>query len=250
MIEKQKTGVRYALFYSVCILVLLPFLLFGFVLSPFFSGRNRHQLVICFNKIVLAMAALFFNLRIQVEDVANIPQQHCVVVSNHQSSLETVLLQTLFNPLSTVLKIELLKMPVVGRALRFMEPIAIDRSEPVLSYKSLIREGENRLGEQRSVLIFPEGTRVAIGAPIRFNKGAASLAVRCQVPILPVAHNSGLHWPQLNPDRQRRIITFKIGKPIYPQGKTVSQVHRESECWVADNVKMLPSVVEGHASGR
>ena len=171
----------------------------------------------------------------EIEGEENIPEGPCIILSNHQSSWETFLLQTIFSPLSTVLKKELLKIPLFGWGMRLLDPIALDRAQPVQAFKQLISQGHDRLSANRSVLIFPEGTRVAIGEQVKFNRGGAALAHLSQTPIVPVAHNAGLCMPSnsfiLTPGK----ITVKIGIPIYSEGRSKKELYEASTRWIESN---------------
>ncbi len=145
------------------------------------------------------------------------------------------MLQTLFSPLSTVLKQELLKIPLFGWGLRMLYPIALDRSQPAKAYKQLISQGRERVSSNRSVLIFPEGTRVTAGDKVKFNRGGAALAHQTQVPIVPIAHNAGLRWPSTNAIPNPGTITVRIGKPIYTAGKSKGELYESSTHWIESN---------------
>ena len=66
---------------------------------------------------------------------------------------------------------------------------------------------KDRLAQQRSIMIFPEGTRSAVDATVRYQPGVAALYSSLDVPLVPVAVNSGLFWG-------RRAFTKRPGKII------------------------------------
>ena len=169
----------------------------------------------------------------------NLPAEACVVASNHQSAWETYALQTLFAPVCTVLKRELLWIPFFGWSLALTRPIAINRSQKIGASKKVIKTGILRLHSRISVLIFPEGTRVKAGANAPFKKSAALLAHSAGASVLPIAHNAGLCWAAHEFLKRRGTITLKIGKPISVVGKTVDQVHEELEKWVSAEMRGL-----------
>ena len=156
----------------------------------------------------------------------------------HQSEWETFYLQTVFSSLCTILKKELLRIPFFGWALMQMEPIAIDRSTPKDALKKVQTMGLKRLKQGRSVLIFPEGTRVKVGEKGRYARSGAKLAVASESLILPIAHNAGLHWRNKQ-KKQAGTITFIIGEPISTANKTAKQLTDEVEVWIEQQFNTL-----------
>ncbi|MDG1293403.1 MAG: lysophospholipid acyltransferase family protein [Pseudomonadales bacterium] len=168
----------------------------------------------------------------------NIPSTPCVIMCKHQSEWETFYLQTIFPHLCTILKKELLSIPFFGWALRQMEPIAIDRSSPKEALRKVQEIGLKRLKQNRSVLIFPEGTRVKPGERGRYARSGANLAVASESMILPIAHNAGVYW-QNKQKKQAGTITFVIGTPISTTNKSAKQLISEVENWIEEQSTAL-----------
>jgi 1-acyl-sn-glycerol-3-phosphate acyltransferase len=82
-------------------------------------------------------------------------------------------------------KKELYKIPLVSFALRTMGMIAVDRSNPDAAANS-IELAVSHLRNGKSVILFPEGTRNRGEGLLPFKKGAFVLAIKAQVPIVPV----------------------------------------------------------------
>ena len=94
----------------------------------------------------------------------NIPRVPCVILSKHQSAWETIVLQRIFTLTSYVYKKELHWLPFFGWGLALMPFVAIDRGAGKEALSQVATRGKQRLDEGYSVIIFPEGTRVAPGA--------------------------------------------------------------------------------------
>lgn len=97
---------------------------------------------------------------------------------------------------AVVLKKELLGIPVFGWYLKKMEQIPIDRSAGAGALKKMIRFGKKAVGRNRSVLIFPEGTRIPVDKTGTYYPGVYALYTMLGLPAVPVALNSGLFWPR------------------------------------------------------
>lgn len=102
-------------------------------------------------------------LRYTVEGRENIPPGSHVSMWKHSSAWETIAQAAIFPPQSWVLKRELMWIPLVGWAVGCLKPIAINRKAGAAAVSQVIEQGTQRLRAGMWILIFPEGTRVAIG---------------------------------------------------------------------------------------
>ncbi len=200
--------------------------------------QYRCRYITQWNRLIVLFARHILGVKVKVIGAENISNQACVIMSKHQSEFETFYLQTIFWPLCTILKKELLRLPFFGWALLQMEPIAIDRSSPKKALKQVQKVGLERISQGRSVLIFPEGTRVKPGEQMRYAKSGATLALAAEVDILPIAHNAGIYW-QSRQQKMPGTITFVIGKSISTKGKTAKTLTQEVESWIEQQSSLL-----------
>jgi 1-acyl-sn-glycerol-3-phosphate acyltransferase len=167
-----------------------------------------------------------------VTGIENIPAGACVVLSKHESAWETLYLQSLLVPATTVLKRELLSIPFFGWALRLLNPIAINRGEPAQALKAVLRQGEERLAAGRRIIIFPEGTRARPGEQLPYNVGGAMLAARTGFPLLPVSLNSSDCWPRGTMIKRPGVIQVVIGAPIDSHGTPAKALNARARDWI------------------
>ena len=115
------------------------------------------------------------------------PNRTYVFASNHRSYLDTA---TLFfyagRKMGLVAKKELLKVPVLGQGMGFVNIIAIDRSDPERAVASM-KKAREVMDQGFSFGVFVEGTRAMPGELLPFKKGAFHLAMQTDAPIVPVA---------------------------------------------------------------
>ncbi|WP_438766004.1 lysophospholipid acyltransferase family protein [Kushneria sp. TE3] len=227
------TGYLMAIIVSAVTLVPLAFCL---------PLNGRFRVLNLYNHFIVFWFGLCCGVRYRVEGRDNIPDTPCVVLANHQSEWETLFLQTIKSPMCTVLKQELLKIPVFGWALRMLRPIPLDRSKPSRALRMVLSEGAARLASGLSVLLFPEGTRVPPGERRRFNKSGIHIACRSGVPILPVAHNAGEHWPSKSFIKRSGQINVVIGEPILTKDRKPDEVTREVEQWIEQQLSRISGV--------
>lgn len=113
-----------------------------------------------------------------------------VFVSNHMTTLETVVLPSIIQPVKRVLfviKEELTRYPVFGPVCAAREPILVGRENPREDLKIVMDEGSKKIQEGKSVIIFPQKTRSIDFIPENFNSLGNKLAKKNNVPVIPIA---------------------------------------------------------------
>jgi 1-acyl-sn-glycerol-3-phosphate acyltransferase len=142
-----------------------------------------------------------------------------VFVSNHRSYLDTAaLFRYSGRRMGLVAKKELLKVPVLGQGMSFVNIIAIDRSDPERALRSM-EKARQVMDKGYSFGVFAEGTRAMPGELLPFKKGAFHLALQTGAPIVPVAilntdnmmgKGTGVAFPG--------VIEMVFGEPIETAG--------------------------------
>jgi 1-acyl-sn-glycerol-3-phosphate acyltransferase len=149
-----------------------------------------------------------------------------VVIGNHMSSLETVLLPGLlipFKDVAFVVKESLLTYPIFGPIMRAVKNIPVGRQNPRDDLKQVLVRGEEFLKGGVSVVIFPQATRSAVFNPAEFNSLGVKLAARAGVPVIPLAMRTdfmgnGRVFKDLGLVDPERPIRFAFGPPLQPAG--------------------------------
>jgi len=221
---------RNILFYLGLIPITVTLTLLGWLLF-FMPFKTRYWIITRWSHFFIFWSKLTCGLDYQVEGLENLPTQPAIVFSNHQSAWETIFFQVLLPPQTWILKKSLLYIPVFGWGLGLIEPIAIQRHGSDARTK-LLKQGIDKLRKNRWVIIFPEGTRVAVGENKRFAKGGAALAQASGYPIVPISHNAGKFWPKGFFIKNSGVIHVKIGPIIYPEGKSINDINLEAESWI------------------
>ena len=185
------------------------------VIGPFLGLENRLKLFSQWPKFANWFLHLSCGIKVEVIGQENLPTEPCVIVSNHQGQWETYSMQYLFHPMCTLLKKELLYIPLWGWAMKMLNPIAINRNKPKEAILQTLEEGSDRLKKGMYVLLFPEGTRVKAGRVGKYARSSFELAKRNGVMVLPLCHNSGDCWPAHKFVKKPGKIKLIIGKPFY-----------------------------------
>ena len=185
------------------------------IVGPFIGLDKRLKLFAIWPRFANWFLNFTCDIEVEVIGRENLPNEPCVIVSNHQGQWETFSMQYLFHPLCTLLKKELLYIPLWGWAMKMLNPIAINRDKPKEAILQTLEEGSNRLKEGMYVLLFPEGTRVKAGRVGNYARSSFELAKRNNVKILPLCHNSGDCWPAHKFIKHPGRIKLIIGEPFF-----------------------------------
>lgn len=146
--------------------------------------------------LTLTLAHHICGITLDLRDPLNQRRRAGVIfASKHQSAFETVAYSLLLPRPAFVLKRELLFLPLFGLYLHRFGCVAIDRKAGGAAIKNMVKAARERLEEGYSLVIFAEGTRSApdVENPT-YHPGVAALYSQLQVPVVPVALNSGLCW--------------------------------------------------------
>jgi 1-acyl-sn-glycerol-3-phosphate acyltransferase len=206
------------------------------ILSFAFPVQVRYYFGSMWAKGTITLARLICGLKYDIEGIENIPDGAAIVMSNHQSTWETLVYQKILPPQLWVVKKELLKVPVFGWGLALCEPIAIDRKAGSKAMTQLIEQGKQKLEQGRWIIIFPEGTRTAPGVIEKYRIGGAMLASKVDYPIVPIATNAGEHWPKHSLIKWPGTIKVVIGQPIYSNGRKAGEINKQVENWIRTKV--------------
>jgi len=224
-------ALRSTLFYAGYIVVTVLWGTLSLIVGGFLSYRARFDFIVRrWTGFVLWWLRITCGIGVQIE--GELPTSPCVVFVKHSSTWETLFVQQLFSPQATLIKRELLNIPFFGWAFRLLRPIAIDRSDPRKSLKSLIKQGTEKLANDIWVVLFPEGTRSPLGEQQNFQAGGAALARSANSPVLVVAHNAALVWPAHQFRKKPGLITVRVSPLIEPDGKSTKQINAEAEAWL------------------
>ncbi len=197
----------------------------------FMPIKVRYAILSKWSLFCLWWLRLTLNIKINVIGKENIPNQACVIISNHQSTWETLALQTIFPHQTWVLKQELQWIPIFGWGLSLLKPITIDRGEKLKALKKVIKQGAERISEGIFVVVFPEGTRQPYKQLGEYQKGGVAIAKKTGCDISPIYHNAGRLWPKGSFIKQPGTITMVIGKPISVAGKSAAELIKEIKNW-------------------
>ncbi len=155
----------------------------------------------------------------------------CVFVANHMSTLETIVLPGIIQPIKDVtfvVKRGIVEYPVFKHIMLSRDPIVVDRKSPREDLLRVLEEGTAILQRGRSVIVFPQTTRTLTFDPAQFNSIGIKLARKAQVPVVPVALKTdawgiGRIVKEIGRIDPSRPVRFAFGEPLTIQGRGNAQ---------------------------
>jgi 1-acyl-sn-glycerol-3-phosphate acyltransferase len=218
---------------SVLAILLWPFSRRGDI--AFFIGRT-------WSRILLWLGGV----RVEVRSRGELPKGAYVFVANHSSNLDIWLMFAHLNyDFRFVSKKEWGYVPLFGWAMRAADIVFVDRGNSRQAMTSIIRAAD-KIRSGRSILIFPEGTRSRDGELMSFKGGALYLALRAQVPVVPIAIEGAF---ALMPPSRSFItpgkIVIHIGTPI----ETASRRTADRNALADEARDQIRSMLDGRSAG-
>ena len=175
------------------------------------SGAVRRWAV-----MVMWLLRVVVGIRHQVRGAEKLPERPAIIAAKHQSAWETIAFNALLRDPAFVFKSELMLIPVWGWLAWRTGQIRVDRRAGAKALKRMNAAARTAIADRRSIVIFPQGTRTPPGQAGPYLPGVAALYQALQVPVVPVALNSGLFWGRRAFLKRPGVITIEYLDPIPP----------------------------------
>ncbi len=166
--------------------------------------------------------------RIHITGLDNIRncRKPVIFLSNHMSTLETMILPGIIQPLTNVtfvVKEALVKHWAFKDVMLSRNPIVLSRANPREDFRIVLEQGPDRLSRGISIIIFPQSTRRTEFIPSEFNSLGTKLAAKTGTPIIPVAVKTdfwgfGKFSNYLGPISRNKPVHIAFGEPIDVSG--------------------------------
>jgi 1-acyl-sn-glycerol-3-phosphate acyltransferase len=192
------------------------------------TGRAGH--VFALGRFGATAVRRLLGIRLDVSGLEHVvgdrPTLYCI---NHRSNVDVVAFEALFPRcprLRGLYKAEMGKLPVLGRAMRLVGFVPVDRANRASAIAS-VDAAAARLAAGDSFLIAPEGTRARDGRLLPFKKGGFVMAIKAQAPVVPVAlHGTADAMPRGRFWVKPGVVRIVVGPPIPTEGLTVDDRDR------------------------
>lgn len=182
-----------------------PLLVIGLI-----SKRLEQKFILADAWGVLFLARIIVGIKYEIhypllDDENGIPFKHninqrldgrAIIAAKHMSMLEVAILVTHVPNAFFIIKRELLWIPIYGWAFKRIGLIGVNRKRGATNMNILAEKVTENIMKGMTLIIFPEGTRVAPNQKVKLKRGLLFLANYLKLPIMPVGMDTGLYWPK------------------------------------------------------
>ncbi len=208
MIRSVLFNLSFYLLTAITCILLLPFL--------YLPGRSILQAgARLWAKSVLILLRLFGGIRIGIEGEEYLPMEGSyLIAAKHQSEVDGIAIVAKVPDVATIAMQELGKYPIFGRIMKKMRMILVDTEGGEKTRNSLTLRASAAVEDSRPILIYPEGQLVPTDRKAPFRKAIYHLYDDFSLPVIPVATNVGLRWPQRKFFKSPGPATIRFLPPI------------------------------------
>lgn len=196
---------------------------------------KRQDLALSYAKLwaraVLAGFTRICSVRIEIMGQENLPSGPLLIASQHQSFFDGFIWMNLVDRPDYIIKSELTRIPVVGPMLLLTGMIAVDRKAGSKALRDMMHASKAAHADNRQIIIFPEGTRTLPGERHPIQPGIIALARQADVPVVPVATDSGLFWDRNPWIKNPGVLHVVIGQPLAPQQERKAFTQTLESAW-------------------
>jgi len=235
--------IRSILHMTWIVLTVIPWGLALVVISLWVKRTPLWWFAVAWFRLVVWGTRVILGVQIRVTGFENLPQNETtpvVLLSKHQSALETMLIPTLMpQPLAFVFKRELLRLPFFGWSMARLDMIHIDRRSRTQALLQVITQGRRLMALGVWIILFPEGTRIERGQAGTYQTAGTRLAVETGALVVPIAVSSGKCWPRKGFVKHAGIVDVSIGQPIASIGREPKELMREVQSWIETEMQRI-----------
>lgn len=203
-------------------------LILGILCLPALVSRRATQAVAHYwAGITLALVKKISGINSHIRGYHYISRIPAIYAAKHQSAWDTLMLWSVLRSPAFVLKRELYLIPIFGWYLWRSGQIAINRRAGTKAVASMVAQAKYYIEQGRPIVIFPEGTRKAVGAAPQYKKGIAYVSAEIVAPVVPVALNAGKCWP-------RSLLLKRSGSAVIEFLPAMPPAGNAKDAWLSD----------------
>ncbi len=191
-------------------------ILVGLAILPLLLAPRRWMIAALrlWSQMMLILLRAICGLRVEFRGIQHLPGGGALIAAKHQCMFDTMGPLTAFRDPCYVMKKELMNIPFYGLYCRKAGMIVVDRDGGSSALRGLIGDGRAAVLDDRQLVIFPEGTRTMPGETGTYQPGIAGLYRALGLPCIPMATNSGAHWPAHGILRHPGVIVYEFLEPL------------------------------------
>jgi len=206
------------------------------------SKQNFRKAVALWPHGSFPLMRYLLGLTFEQRGLENIPNEPVIYASKHQSAWDTMYFLWHHKDNAYVMKGELNRIPFWKWYMDKCQHVVVDRRGGTSAMREMISNTKSILADKRSVIIFPEGTRVAPGETQRYHPGIAALYSQTKATVIPVALNSGYFWGRRHFIKKPGVLTIQFLPPI-PKNMERKAFMKELEIRIESATRKLENEV-------
>lgn len=231
--------VRAVIFYLIMAITILIGVSLVFLTAPLPFSWGRFRVIKTWSRFMAKMGKYLCGLDYEIIGLEHLKHPPFIIFSKHQSAWETITFSGIFPPNCFITKKELTYIPIFGWAFWISKHIPINRKAGKKAIAQICEEGAKRLKQGISIILFPEGTRVAPGQHPEFHKGGAILVKSTGSPIICVAHNAGQFWRRNGFLKTPGKIKVIISPPMETKNLSIKEINDMAYQWITQKMAEL-----------
>ncbi len=203
-----------SLLFIIQMYIALPVIGFGLIPLALFNRQYSYWIIRLYCTWIRWTAAWMVGLRSEIR--GEVPQDACIIASKHQSFFDILLLSSVVPRIKFIMKSELRWAPVINLYAYWTRTIAVNRGKRGAAIKQMVAAVKAGADEPSQLIIFPQGTRAAIGVQKPYKIGTGVLYKETSLPVVPAATNVGAFWPRHGIMRKPGLAVLEFLPPIEP----------------------------------
>lgn len=195
-------------------------------LLSYFSRRAMTGVCMAWAHFHRLCVRFLLGQRIVVEGA--VPQGAVLIACKHEAMFEAIDIVCIFDRAMIAAKKELVDIPIFGRAANIYGIVSVERGAGRKAIRTIQAAGLQAKAQQRAICLFPEGTRVPHGESPPVKAGFAALYAVLDMPVVPIAVDSGCLSPRGSFIKRSGTITYRLGEiipPGLPRAEAELRVH-------------------------
>lgn len=194
--------------------LMLPVIGFGLLPLALFNRKYTHFVIRTYSNWVRWTASWMVGLKSEIR--GPVPQGEVIVAAKHQSYFDILLISSAVPRLKFIYKNELRWTPVINLYARWTNSIPVKRGKRGAAIKQMVAGVKAGAGTSSQLIIFPQGTRAAVGTRGKYKIGVGVLYRECGLRVVPAATNVGAFWKRHGIMRHPGLAVLEFLPPIEP----------------------------------
>jgi 1-acyl-sn-glycerol-3-phosphate acyltransferase len=189
----------------------------GAALAALAPGRWAVGKVVSrYTRRMVGAMRLFAGIKLEVRGRERLPGGAFIIAAKHQSWGDGFCVYSQFDDLAFVTGDHLESFPLLGRVLKKLGAIVVNNCGGPEARRALTEHAAQARAEGRKILIYPEGNLAKVGERYRYRTGVWRLSQDFDMPVVPLATNLGLFWPQQAWTKRPGTAVIEFLDPIPP----------------------------------